>query len=496
MASPEMKPKVCLMCLVAPAVGKLGTCEHSYCESCLLDHIKGQITSQHQVISCPACRGQTRQDDPTLGKNGTNVAGGGGEGGEQDTLPRGLGLQQTTARDTPRRANCKLCHFKGKTVKAVNMCKECKSLPLCGECSQAHPKNKATQNHVVTVFVEQTREEVFCKAHDEVLKFFCYACSMNVCHVCISLDHVDHAVEIFNDVVNTEVVNVRSAVEEEETWLEMLKSDDKELQESKANAQEMEDVLIKSIEDHAEKCIEEILKNKDALKKQVKAGFEGIHGLLTMRLEAMPELQRASADVLAAAHQLLNEQAELHSTYVEKLIRLKTQLEERKEGHHVNDYEKNKKEYRRAYKDVNQREMTFYPRMPNCKIGGFKDPGRRCNTGGPCVCETCGRAADAARVAECRQKGTCTCGTCGQVSKWPNESRGAECRQKGTCTCGTCGQVSKWRNESRDAECRRKGTCTCRRCGQVLKWRNESRDAECRRKGTCTCRRCGQFQGC
>ncbi|XP_064645542.1 E3 ubiquitin-protein ligase TRIM56-like [Lineus longissimus] len=420
MAASDTKRDLCMICLEAPDVRKVDTCQHSYCENCL----------SSPNFSCPQCvndnleSGRSKKELAARGESEKPTA------GDCNNAPLVAAI-------------CKLCHHRGTTVKAVNVCRECRNMPLCLECSLAHRKNKFTKNHVVTCLVYTfNKQEVLCDAHNEPLTLFCTTCSLIVCHVCVSLDHVDHDVETFNDVVNTEVEKVRSALEIEEEWLDVLKSDDKELQASKAIAQEIEDVLIKSIEDHAEKCIKEIMKKKEVLKTQVKADCEVVR-VMENWLEAMSELQKASADVVAAADQLLNEQAELHSTFVKKLIGLKTQLDELKEGHHA--YELNKKKYQRAFKELRENSIRFYPRMPNCNIGGFEDlyAVPRCNDGGPCVCETCERKADSSRVDECRQKGTCTCGTCGCVFNRARINKKGRCACKFQCDhdtrCNRCG---------------------------------------------------------
>ncbi|XP_064645543.1 E3 ubiquitin-protein ligase TRIM17-like [Lineus longissimus] len=391
MATSETKEKTCVVCLEAPAVKKVDTCQHFYCENCL----------SSPDFACPQCVIEG------YGGQGVNSTGGPGKEGQPD----GTGAPELATKNLKKTGtNCKICHFNGEPVRATHVCIKCKQLPLCVNCSIAHRLNKATQKHVVTVIGRSRNDR--CTIHDEPLELVCASCSENICHVCMSIEHVGHEIETINEAVFVEFDEVRIGMEYQKKWLEMLRSDEKELKELKASAQEMEDVLIKSIEDHAEKCIEEILKNKEVLKKQVRADHEVVR-VMEKRLEAMPELQKASADVAAAADQLLSEQAELHSTYIEQLVVFKQKLDKLQEAHPA--YKMDRANYQQTFSELRGKAVRFYPRKLDCEIGGFRDPGPICGAGGPCVCETCE-----------------------EEFKWPNFTREAECRQKGICTCGTC----------------------------------------------------------
>jgi hypothetical protein len=342
--------------------------------------------------------------------------------------------------------NCKICLVKGTEEEAENICEECFNLVLCKDCTLVHGRNNTTMNHVVTLIPTPEHEDVVsCEAHGEPVRSYCRNCSMPVCPVCVLLEHEDHKIVSIGEVCRARFVEVKTAVEEEEKRLEMLQADMKVLTESKATAVEMEDALIQGIEDHAEACIEMILKGKNALKKQVKKEFK-VNDVLTKQLEIMLALLHESDETICNAKILLSE-ARLRPSYLEKLnqCKMKEQLDEMKVG--IPAYVRDRESYGKGFAELRKKAMTFYPKTPNMNIGGFDKPDPKklkevCNKKGFCVCETCGRLPkpNLNRSGECNNRRCCVCETCGGHISRSNPNRSGECESRGCCVCCVCGQ--------------------------------------------------------
>ncbi|XP_064645437.1 tripartite motif-containing protein 42-like [Lineus longissimus] len=402
-AAPEAKQEMCIMCLETPAVTKVEICQHSFCEGCLTSH---NPEANAEALICPACEVKPVDENEEIKENeadrvllGKSVADG---DDKENTKVDGFDMtspnpvvhvvDQIKVMGPFLEGNCKLCHYQGNVVKAIKACEECQRLPLCVNCIDGHRANKATKDHVIAPLgVLKRRRDALCDDHKESLDTFCATCSKFLCHVCLSMGHAEHVIEALNDVIHVKVEEMRRALEYEEKRFRQLKNDEKMLVKSKETAVKMEDYLIKLIEDHAEECIDEILKNKETLKRQLKSDFAVI-GVLTKRVEAMPELLRVSEERKGSGEYLLNDGAELQPTYVEKLKALLKELDHLK-GNHPG-YWLDKREYQKEFESLCEKAPKFFPRKPNLDIGGFKDPGPSCKNGGACVCEICQQATN------------------------------------------------------------------------------------------------------
>jgi hypothetical protein len=190
------------------------------------------------------------------------------------------------------------------------------------------------------------------------------------------------------------MTEVQKGIDTEEKRLQGLRSDEKELTVFKATAVEMEDVLIKAIEDQAEKCMEQIMKNKDTLKKQVKKEFEVIR-VLTQQLEAMSGVISESEEAIKKAQHLLSE-TEIRPKYLEKLCEPDVIEEFHQLKVENSEYVRNKKSYRSNFQRLKQKSLKFYPKTRNLNIGGLQEPDPEkiratCKGKGFCICEICGR---------------------------------------------------------------------------------------------------------
>jgi hypothetical protein len=347
------------------------------------------------TITCPTCRieqhGEVKRDpEDVRGPNLDEVIG--------DATP-------DAPRAVVRKGSCQVCHYNNRDIKADNTCEECFNLLLCEDCKTAHGENKATRNHVVVpIALLENRKDALCELHVELLRCFCCTCSKAVCHVCVSVQHGDHEIKSLGEEFRAGVTAMKQAVEVEEKRLAELRDDEKELAEFKANTVGMEDAIIKEIEDEAERCIDEILKNKEYLKKQAKVYFRVTNELKELS-EAMPELLTKLERTINDANQLL-EQAKLHPRYVEKLNNIRQQFDGLKQP----DYATRRESYRNNVTLLHEAKIKFCPSyLTNLKFGSVR------NEGSTILCQSCGyggkfKCMNKIHICpECKTKMACTC---------------------------------------------------------------------------------------
>ncbi|XP_064648544.1 uncharacterized protein LOC135500819 [Lineus longissimus] len=328
--------KVCLVCFETRPLKIAGRCKHSFCTECLTNAIQRH---DGDVFSCPSCHADCPRPwngvEGLVGYTGEEVAAEDlGFMVEQDRKEKGVNAPRHEKRDGGKfqpavlDVRCMICQHKKREVQAVNLCVECKNLYICGDCTEVHGKNKATKGHsVIPLQLERPKQEAVCVKHNSPLDSYCTECKQAVCMVCVMLEHGDHTLEKIGEIVDAKVEGLKVVLKEREERLGKLQMVEKELVflTRIAPVVDKQDILIKEIEDHAQKCIEKIVKWKEDLKEKVKADYLIIHDIPVCLKKVSETVQKMQAPIQRAG-QLLSE-TEHQPVYLDRLIALQQDLE-------------------------------------------------------------------------------------------------------------------------------------------------------------------------
>jgi hypothetical protein len=247
---------------------------------------------------------------------------------ELDQGPEEAELSNRDCVDAIKDVKCQFCIRKKRKVQATSLCVQCSHFYFCQDCTETHARNKATKNHTVT-YLRPVEKEVLavCTKHDTDLTSYCQTCGTAVCPVCVLFDHGDHIIEEIGDIINAKAEVVKNTLEKQENKLAELQHLKKELTRLKFMAPmvDKQDMLIKEIEDHAQKFIDQIVQWKEDLKKQVKMKFKIIRDI-SAGWEKVSDTVRELQQTINRARKLLTE-TENRPVYLDKLISLQKDLD-------------------------------------------------------------------------------------------------------------------------------------------------------------------------
>ncbi|XP_064647340.1 uncharacterized protein LOC135500100 [Lineus longissimus] len=324
MASKESSGEpVCLVCLETHDTLKVvPVCKHVFCHRCLSKHLEKQGPSS-ESFPCPTCHVQS-----TLTEEGIdgfidydNLIGGDGTLGKEAKGSARGGIENS-GDPNAETDECGTCRFtKGVMIKARALCDECGQLYLCAECTKIHAKNSATAGHVVKS-LKSVKKKVgdLCKSHKKQVTSFCCTCSKPCCHLCVFLDHGDHDVKTIGDAFRSLVDDLNQATKGQEKRSSTLKVYERQLKIlHTSEVSKRRDVLVHEIENHAEKCIEEIIRQKDERKAQVLTKFKFVTEVSEW-INKLPTLQCLDKTVSEAKRVLL--EADPHPDDLKTLSRM------------------------------------------------------------------------------------------------------------------------------------------------------------------------------
>ncbi|XP_064646761.1 E3 ubiquitin-protein ligase Midline-1-like [Lineus longissimus] len=329
----EVTEATCLVCFEARPLKIVGNCKHAFCTECL-SAVLESLDSGSEVLACPLCKVDCpRPWDGVKGLadfKGDDFVKKDEVGVEAEALPEIVQERRAEDKKDPRviETKCMVCRQKKKEVQAVSLCIECGHFYFCQDCTNIHTKNKATQHHVVTPLHPEDKEDVaLCDEHDTDLTSYCTTCGKAVCTICVMLEHGDHAIEDLGDTISAKEAEVRNMLGVGETKLTEMQGLKEDLTHLKVIAPivDKRDCVIKEIEDHAEKCIDQIIKWKEDLKNQVKSDFKVIDNI-HVGLEKVSDVVRKLQDPVKRATQLLTVSTP-HPAYLDKLVSMQRDLE-------------------------------------------------------------------------------------------------------------------------------------------------------------------------
>ena len=170
---------------------KILPCFHYYCKQCVVE-----LAAREQPFPCPECRRDTLL--PTQGAEGFPTA------FFVDRMRSVHSAMEDIQGETVTSSGdlvCQQCH----SDRAVSFCRHCIQY-VCDFCRIGHSRMKVYSGHVVVSIKELRKnseenfpnpqpEQVVCKAHQELLKIYCFECNKLICRDCTVKDHKDDAFE-------------------------------------------------------------------------------------------------------------------------------------------------------------------------------------------------------------------------------------------------------------------------------------------------------------
>ncbi|KAL3890885.1 hypothetical protein ACJMK2_003157 [Sinanodonta woodiana] len=171
MAARQQKCSICKDSFKNP---KLISCHHSFCLTCLEDHVRANL--RNGIFNCPIC--STSVELP--------------EGGVL-SLQSNFYIDDTVAGE---KFDCDLC---GPKNVACNRCLDCEE-NLCQTCCYGHEKSKASRHHKISdlgtldkATKGKIRQRIFCDQHPEdEIRLFCRNCKVLICLMCKAVNHENH----------------------------------------------------------------------------------------------------------------------------------------------------------------------------------------------------------------------------------------------------------------------------------------------------------------
>ena len=78
---------------------------------------------------------------------------------------------------------------------------------MCSECEKYHKRSQRYSRHQVVNIKDASKERLdssanrYCQQHDELLKYYCENCKINVCNDCqLSKSHQGHKISLSSEV--------------------------------------------------------------------------------------------------------------------------------------------------------------------------------------------------------------------------------------------------------------------------------------------------------
>ena len=277
----------CLICRELFKDAKFLPCHHSYCVKCL-----GKMVIQ-STITCPECRCKADVPEEGVEKLPSNI------------LINGLVDELILKRkfQGEEEINCEEC-VTGDPV--VSFCSDC-AIFRCHICSEAHKRNKQYCEHNVIplcelntikdVQIQQKPKLLMCTKHDTYeLTLFCETCEVLICSYCAIKEHPDHV----HDTVKTMAIKHRNSLREiavkgDEILSDLCRIHD-HIEIAIKRIKKQGDDMITDIDQVYDDLIQNLIKQRDLVKQEVRDAVSQKEKIVTAQLEEVELLQ---ADVVA-----------------------------------------------------------------------------------------------------------------------------------------------------------------------------------------------------
>ncbi len=166
----------CSICYKLFAEPKSLPCQHTFCKTCLANHIDAKIQEKPDNIMCPLCNLPISKEMSEETKTNFNYV---------------SMIEKLQEKDKIQ--YCGLCVKGASESEAVGYCQDCQSL-VCKHCVESHKRKKDLSQHGINPLREQEQltlsTETKCFRHpQENLSLYCVSHDIVMCTVCAVLDH-------------------------------------------------------------------------------------------------------------------------------------------------------------------------------------------------------------------------------------------------------------------------------------------------------------------
>ena len=267
----------CSICLDTFQVPKYLPCLHTFCESCITTFVSSSVENESTKnnFKCPICRRIV-----TLGDLKNNIK----------TWAKSLPLNNLIVSMVDKQAMtqseklCDPCQFNTESVKAVSWCSTCEE-GLCKTCDKCHRSFKMSSSHVIVSLEEMNSDKMspgirginYCSEHNgKIIEVYCVDHSRSCCTLCVTLSHrkcetvisIDSAAAGIKQ--STKVVDLSNELQQKSKHIdEMIENRkenigviDKKTGDILANIDDVKDVVIKHLNDVADKMKEKVSSSK------------------------------------------------------------------------------------------------------------------------------------------------------------------------------------------------------------------------------------------
>ena len=245
-------------------------CYHSYCEQCLENMvIKSEIT-------CPECRQVVRVSNGVKELANNFLI---------NRLVDELILKRKV--DGEVKVTCEKCIKKDDPVVAfcpectIFMCKVCKEQHLIDKSHHRHSDRIVSVTELRSIQVQVKTKLPKCgEGHDEKLKYFCETCDNLVCVYCTVTNHRDHKHDAVTKVAKKHQQELKKSTESLSEMIEHTVTVQNSVEAMREKIGEKGDQINKQIDEHYDSLVEELMMQKEDLKKQV-------HKVVSLKQEAV-----------------------------------------------------------------------------------------------------------------------------------------------------------------------------------------------------------------
>ena len=265
----------CSICLDTFQVPKYLPCLHTFCESCITTFVSSSVESESakKNFKCPICRRIV-----TLGDIENSIE------GWVKSLPLNNLIVSMVDKQAMTQSEklCDPCQFNPEIVKAVSWCSTCEER-LCKSCDKCHRSFTMTSSHVLVPLEEMNSDKMslgirginYCSEHNgKIIEVYCVDHSRPCCTLCATLSHRKCESVISIDTAAAGIKQSTKALSNElqqkskhiDEMIENRKENigviEKKTGDILANIDDVKDVVIKHLNEVADKMKEKVTSSK------------------------------------------------------------------------------------------------------------------------------------------------------------------------------------------------------------------------------------------